>query len=163
MKAMLLCRLAALALLVGCSAPAAPPRTVTPTIGSSKELQALMKEQVNPTFSKLTFLAFHAEEMEDTVSARRQMAEQATRLSSAFARLRDFRTPPTQTPEGREVFFAYAQAVDGYAQKLVGAVATNAEADVQKHLESISKTCNDCHHFFRLDIEDSVVGPGAAQ
>jgi hypothetical protein len=125
------------------------------------ELGLLMKNEINPAFSKLTFLVFHGEEMEeDPVKLRTEMTRHGETLLNSLARLRGWPQPPTVTEEGREVFFTYALSVDKSAQQLLDAIGRSDNATAAKQLESIAKACNNCHHFFRLDIEDSVVGPG---
>lgn len=120
-----------------------------------------MKQEINPAFSKLTFLVFHGEEMEeDPIKLKTEMTRHGKTLLTSLARLRSWPHPPTITDEGREVFFTYALNVDESAQRLLDAIGRTDNATAAKQLETIARACNNCHHFFRLDIEDSVVGPG---
>lgn len=147
--------LAWLFLLACTNAPAprepAPPR--------SPELNKLMNEQVNPTFSKLTFLAFHADTLDDPDAAQAQLVAAADRLSAATERLSTWPEPPVQSDEGREVFQAYSNSMKQYTGNLVTAARGGDPSATTRALEKIAETCNNCHHFFRLHIKDSVVGP----
>jgi cytochrome c553 len=133
-------------------APEAPPTNqVTP-------LNRLMKGEVNPTFSRLIVLVFHSDNLDmnpEVLKVERQRA--ALILKRAVARLREWSDPPTQSPEGREVFYTYANSVDRAAQRLVAAVERDDNAAAAGELEQIATTCNNCHHFFRLRIKDSVI------
>lgn len=129
---------------------------------SSAELNALMNKQVNPAFSKLSFLVFHADTMDDPDAARAELASNAGRLEAATARLSAWANPPVTSAQGREVFHTYSATVHRYSKQLVAAVATDDNGAARQALERIAKTCNECHHFFRLNIKDSVVGPNAA-
>lgn len=157
-------RLCVLLLALGaCGAPA-PSATSDATRTSRKQepLGRLMKEQVNPSFSRLTFLVFHGEDMDDPDAVQAELVRAANVLQGAMAKLHAWPTPPTITDEGRDVFYAYAASVDRASQRLVQSIAARDSDALPAHLESIARTCNDCHHFFRLDIKDSVVGPSAA-
>jgi hypothetical protein len=141
--------------VLACSKPSAVSE---PTTRSSPALNALMNEHVNPAFSKLSFLVFHADTMEDPDAARGALASTARELAAATTQLRTWDDPPVLSREGRDVFQTYSASVDGYAQKLVAAVASGDDGASRHALEQIAETCNNCHHFFRLKIEDSVVG-----
>lgn len=124
------------------------------------ELQLLMKNEINPAFSKITFLVFHGEEMEqDPAALQAELSRYGEALRKALSRLRVWQHPPTESTEGKQVFYAYALSVDKSAARLVDALGRADNQDAAKQLEGIAKTCNSCHHFFRLNIEDSVVGP----
>ena len=143
-------------LLVACSKSAdvnepAPPR--------SPELNALMNNEVNPSFTRLSFLVFHAEDTPDAQAARGELATMANRLATAARQLSAWPDPPVRTKEGRDVFQTYSASVYADAQRLVEAAGANDRAGSVRILERIAQTCNDCHHFFRLKIEDSVVKP----
>lgn len=118
-----------------------------------------MNERVNPSFSRLTFLVFHADTEDDPRAVKAELAKVARTLAGATTRLKAWPTPPVETEQGREVFLTYAAELDRSAQRLVDIVVRSDGAAAAKTLEQIAKTCNDCHHFFRLDIKDSVVGP----
>jgi len=124
------------------------------------ELGLLMKNDINPAFSKLTFLVFHAEEMEEDPNAvRTELTTAATVLRTSIARLREWKQPPTQTVQARDVFFTYAMAVEQSTTRLADAITRNDNGAAVAEMHQIAKTCNSCHHFFRLDIEDSVMPP----
>lgn len=149
---------AALALVLFAACPKAPvPADRQPDAGMA-QLAALMKNQINPAFSKLTFLVFHGEEMqEDPNAVRVEMQRAATILRGSIGELRDWRELSTQSVEGRDVFFTYAASVDRQAQRLVEAIDKKDNETAAAQMQDIADTCNNCHHFFRLRIEDSVV------
>lgn len=118
-----------------------------------------MNEEINPTFTKLSALVFHAETQDDAQAARAELARMSGKLSAATARLEAWPSPPVRSAEGREVFHTYAASIDQDARKLVTSVGAGDTAASKRTLEHIAETCNNCHHFFRLKIEDSVVGP----
>ncbi len=151
-----------LLVLLACSGSAGP-KSATPGIKKSAPLGALMKEQINPAFTKLSFLVFRGDQMEqpaEVVNA--EIVRNARLLGSGTSRLRDWSDPPTETAEAREVFLTYAASVDKTALQLVDAAGRKDATAMATAMEQIAKTCNSCHHFFRLDLEDSVVGPGPA-
>ena len=149
----------ALTLALGACAKAPVPSTEQrPSDASMTALAALMKNQINPAFSKLMFLVFHGEELqEDPNAIRSEMQRFATMLRSGMGELAAWREPPTQSTEGREVFFTYSANVDKQTQALFEAIERRDTDSAEKQMQQIADTCNNCHHFFRLDIEDSVV------
>ncbi len=149
----------ALLLLAGC--PKTPMTPVgEPDKGDITELGLLMKNDINPAFSKLTLLVFHGDEMqEDPAAIQRELTTAASVLRASIARLRAWPQPPTKTNEARDVFFTYATAVDQSTTRLVDAVTRFDSNGAAAQMEQIAKTCNSCHHFFRLEIEDSVMPP----
>jgi len=150
----------ALVLLVACPKAPVPASADRPSDAAMAALAALMKNQVNPAFSKLTFLVFHGEEMqEDPNTVRLEMQRAATILRGSLGQLRDWREPPTQSTEGKDVFYTYAMSVDRQAETLLDAIQRRDGATTVTQMQDMADTCNNCHHFFRLDIEDSVV-PG---
>lgn len=150
--------------LSACAKPAVPSTSQDrPSDAAMAALAALMKNQINPAFSKLTFLVFHGEEMqEDPNTVRIEMQRAATILRGSLGELRDWREPPTQSAEGKDVFYTYAVSVDRQAQTLLDAIDRRDGGATQTQMQDMADTCNNCHHFFRLDIEDSVV-PGRGQ
>jgi cytochrome c556 len=145
-------------LLAACTKAPIPATEQRPSDASMTALAALMKNQINPAFSKLMFLVFHGEELqEDPNAIRIEMQRFATVLRSGMGELAAWREPPTQTTEGREVFFTYSQNVDKQTQSLFDAIERRDGGAAEKQMQEIADTCNNCHHFFRLDIEDSVV------
>jgi len=148
--------------LTACTKAPAPP-SGRPSDAGMAELAALMKNQINPAFSKLTFLVFHGEGLqEDQGAVRLDMQRAATQLRGSISELRDWRELPTQSNEGREVFNTFATSVDRQSQTLFDAIQRGDEVTVQAQMQDMADTCNNCHHFFRLKIDDSVV-PGRAR
>ncbi len=154
-------RRAALALVltagIACTKAPGPPAEKRSDAGMAA-LAALMKNQINPAFSKLTFLVFHAEELqEDPNAVRAELQRFATMLRGSIIELRDWKELPTQSREGRDVFYTYAASVDRQAQTLFDAIQRKDNDTAVAQMQEIADTCNNCHHFFRLEIEDSVV------
>lgn len=142
---------------VACTKAPAPPTEKRSDAGMAA-LAALMKNQINPAFSKLTFLVFHAEELqEDPNAVRAELQRFATMLRGSILELRDWKELPTQSREGRDVFYTYAASVDRQAQTLFDAIQRKDNDTAVAQMQDIADTCNNCHHFFRLEIEDSVV------
>ncbi|MGE0398281.1 MAG: hypothetical protein AB7T06_16375 [Kofleriaceae bacterium] len=150
---------AAVSLVLFAACTKAPvPATDRPPDAGMAALAALMKNQINPAFSKLTFLVFHGEELqEDANAVRAEMQRAASTLRGSISELRDWRELSTQSAEGRDVFFTFAANVDRQAQKLVEAIEKRDADTAMTQMQDIADTCNNCHHFFRLRIEDSVV------
>jgi hypothetical protein len=144
--------------LTACAKAPIPQQTERQSDAGMTALTQLMKNQINPAFSRLTFLVFHGEELqEDPNTVRSELEHTATVLRGAIGQLRDWREPPTQSTEGRDVFYAYAASVDRQAQELFDAIARRDGNTAAAQMQDIADTCNNCHHFFRLKIEDSVV------
>ena len=149
--------------LAGCAKPPVPVTDQRPSDASMTALAALMKNQINPAFSKLMFLVFHGQELqEDQAAVRSEMQRFATILRSGMGELAMWREPPTQSTEGREVFFTFSANVDKQTQTLLEAIERRDNAAAEQQMKDIADTCNNCHHFFRLDIEDSVVPESTA-
>lgn len=146
-------------LLAACTKSPTPPTTVEPPKDAQMAaLAALMKNHINPAFSKLTFLVFHADELqEDPNSVRAEMQRTAMVLRGSIGKLRDWKEIPSESAQGREVFYTYAANVDRQAQQLFDAIERRDHDTAATQMSDIADTCNNCHHFFRLKIEDSVV------
>jgi hypothetical protein len=145
--------------LTACPKPA--PQTAAPgdTPGVTA-LAILMKNRINPAFSKLTFLVFHGDELqEDPNAVRMELQRTANLLKGSVGELKEWREPPTDSTEGREVFYTYTANVDQQARQLFDAIERHDAAAAQTQMQDLADTCNNCHHFFRLKVEDSVV-PG---
>lgn len=143
--------------LAACAATAGP-EVAAPTIARSEELQRIMKGRVNPTFSNLSFLLLRGDEADlapEELAAERQRNVEV--LRGALAEVRALRTVPTRTEEGRAVFATYVDSVSRAADRLAAQVDGGDLVAATATLEEIAETCNACHHFFRLDIHDSVV------
>ncbi len=151
-------RTLALVLLLTACASTPPPATERPAQAGMTELAALMKNHINPSFSRLTFLVFHGDELqENATNLRTEMQQTVTVLRRAVGELRDWRELQTQSAQGRDVFNAFATNVDRQAQQLFDAIDRRDADGTEKQMQDIADTCNNCHHFFRLKIEDSVV------
>jgi hypothetical protein len=151
--------LVALALVhVACTKAPVPASDRAPDAGMAA-LAALMKNQINPAFSKLTFLVFHGDELqEDPNAVRMEMQRAATTLRGSISQLREWpEVSSSQSPEGREVFYTYAASVDRQTQRLFEAIEKRDNDTAATQMQDIADTCNNCHHFFRLKLEDSVV------
>jgi hypothetical protein len=145
-------------LLVACAKqPHRTPSSNARTDASMADLALLMRNDINPAFSKLTFLVFHGSSEDNPTEVRAELARAAGVLRTSIGQLRTWRQPPTETEQGREVFYTYAMSVDAATQRLLDAVQREDASTAATQLQQISRTCNSCHHFFRLDIEDSVV------
>jgi len=154
-------RLAITLLLAACAKAPLPPMAPPPD-ASMTALAQLMKNEINPSFSKVTFLVFHGDEIqEDPTTVRAEIQRAASTLRFSIQQLRDWPDLPTQTTEGRDVFYTFAASVDRQAQHLFDAVQHRDNATAATQVQDMADTCNNCHHFFRLKIEDSVV-PGRA-
>lgn len=149
-------------LLAACTKPAPMTQpTIAPSARSAAvmaELAALMKNEINPAFSKLTFLVAHGDAMDEEREAMMvELQQAASTLQASISKLRGWKTPPTDSAEGREVFYTFATSVDASTGRLVASILAGDKQAATGHLEQIADTCNNCHHFFRLDLEDSVV------
>jgi hypothetical protein len=149
---------ALLVVLIGCAKPTPSSVNDGATIRKLEALGGLMKNDVNPAFSKVVFLLAHADEgTEDPRAVRSELEIATVNLRTAIGKLRLWHNPPTESAEGRDVFLTYAASIDDMAGKLVDALDREDRTTALKHLEQIADTCNNCHHFFRLKIDDSVV------
>ncbi|MEO8700531.1 MAG: cytochrome c [Kofleriaceae bacterium] len=144
--------------LAACTKAPIPPTERPASDASMAALAALMKNQINPAFSKLTFLVFHQDELqEDPNAVRVELERTAMLLRSSIGELRTWQEPPTESREGRDVFYTYAASVETQAQQLFDAVQRRDNTMAATQMQDMADTCNNCHHFFRLKIEDSVV------
>src|SRR5436190_8479388 len=79
------------------------PNQNTPSGGATSDAQItaltlLMKNDINPAFSKLTVLVFHGEDMqEEPKKLRAEMSTAASALRNAMGQLRSWQEPPTET------------------------------------------------------------------
>jgi hypothetical protein len=143
-----------LAFLAGaCSAPAEALTMSHHTEGRS-ELGVFMKTHINPAFSKLSFLLFHAEgeDAGDPAATPRTADE----LSRAAAMLATWSDPPVASDLGKMVFFDYAVSLKRDAATLAEALRMNRRDTAVKTFEALRKKCDSCHHFFRFDESGSV-------
>jgi hypothetical protein len=145
------------AIVLGCAKPPVRPGTHDgATIRKLEALGLLMKNEINPAFSKLAFLLAHAE-TEDPQAVRVELSTAGTTLRSAIGKLKMWHEVPTESAQGRDVFLTYAASIDGLTGKLMDSIGQNDRPKALNQLEEIADTCNNCHHFFRLKLEDSVV------
>lgn len=138
--------------LLGCGGGGAQKQGgLPPKLLHSPELNEIMKNEVNQPFSALMFLVFHAEEASpDGEMDFDKIALPATTLHKGIAKVRSMLNPPVETAEAREVFLTYVDSMVRDSVTLSSAVAIKDREKMETVLKKITKTCNDCHHFFRL-------------
>jgi hypothetical protein len=117
----------------------------------SPVLNKIMKNAVNKPFSKLTFFVFHSEGNFDFSEIDKTTREFHEGISQARA-VTDL---PVDSAQGREVFTTFLENLDHDCLRLSRAIASHDGNTMQSMLARLSRTCNNCHHFFRLDIADS--------
>ena len=117
----------------------------------SPVLNAIMKNEVNKPFSKLTFFVFHSDGDFDF----NEIAKTTAAFHIGIAKARAFPNPPVQSQQGREVFATFLEHLDRDCNRLSTAIAQRDGRKMRVLLGKLSRTCNNCHHFFRLDIADS--------
>jgi cytochrome c556 len=137
----------------GCGGMPAQPATPTPAAKPlhSPELDRIMKNEVNQPYSALVFGVFHSENGVDYAA----IATPLEVLRSGIAKVRNIADPPVETSEARAVFFTYLESLAHDTEKLRSAVARRDPSDTEAALVRLGKTCNSCHHFFRLEIQDT--------
>jgi hypothetical protein len=132
-------------------------KLATPNLLHSPELNGIMKTEVNQPFSALMFLVFHADDADpdSTDLDYAKIMAPASTLRAGIAKVRAIVDPPVLTAEARAVFFSYVDSMVHDSTVLTNAVSQHERTGTEKMLTKISQTCNDCHHFFRLKIEDT--------
>jgi cytochrome c556 len=155
------CRYIAAVMIAGCAAattgPSSQEGTSRTTASStndyrhSPELNRLMKNEINKPFSKLTFFVFHSDGEYDYSEIARTTAQ----FHAGVAKVRAYPDPPVESEQGREVFATFLESLERDCNTLGVAIASRDARQMQKQLGKLSRTCNNCHHFFRLDIADS--------
>ncbi|HEX2687393.1 MAG TPA: hypothetical protein VHN14_12290 [Kofleriaceae bacterium] len=110
-----------------------------------------MKDEVNQPYSALVFGVFHSDNGIDYAT----IAIPLEVLRSGIARVRDIADPPVETNEGRSVFFTYLDSLAHDTEKFRSAVIRRDQPSMEAALVRIGKICNSCHHFFRLEIQDT--------
>jgi hypothetical protein len=150
--------------LAGCPKPEAKEPEPAMDPAWHVELGALMKNEINPPFSKLTFLVFHGEGMDDKDVIKAQIQGSSATLRKAIGRLRTWEHPPTTSAEGRDVFYSFASTVDMSLAKFEVAINAGDDKAAAASLDQVAKTCDSCHHFFRIDVPETgaALAPGAA-
>lgn len=137
-----------------CSAPAPKPATTTAAATGSAQspLDKLMRDRMNKVFSQLIFQVFHADGDPDFAA----LTQQAGELRSVVDSVRHLPTPTVvSSDEAREVFYTYNDALQRDSDKFSVAVDHHDVDSMKSLLTKIGQTCNQCHHFFRLKIDDA--------
>jgi hypothetical protein len=117
-----------------------------------------MKNDINPSFSKVAFLLTRGDTLvEDPKVVRSELLQNVATLRVSIGKLRAWQDLPAETAEGRDVFQTFSASVDDATQQLVRLIEGGDGTKATTVLERIADTCNNCHHFFRLKIEDSKV------
>jgi cytochrome c556 len=140
-------------LAIGCGGASVAQPTAAPAAKSlhSPELNRVMKEEVNQPYSALVFLVFHGEGELDYGAT----AAPSETLRGGISKVRYIAELPTETSEARAVFFTYLDNLALDAERFRGAVLQRDKPGMGSALSRIGKTCNSCHHFFRLEIHDT--------
>lgn len=143
-----------LALPLGCGGGVAEQRAEGPVkLLHSPELNEIMKNEVNQPFSALMFLVFHSDEVsEDGQLDFARIGAPVATLQTGIAKVRAMMNPPVQTAEAREVFTAYVDSLVRDSELLSQALTDKDRPRMEGVLQKITRTCNDCHHFFRLKL-----------
>jgi len=143
---------------LGCGGASPPSTTMAPTLLHSAVLNEIMKTEVNQPFSALTFLVFHAADVNPGSSDLEyaKISIPAATLREGIFKVRAIADPPVLTTEARAVFFTFVESMARDSDQLSTAVASRDRGRTEKLLTKISETCSNCHHFFRLkEIQDS--------
>lgn len=142
-----------MSLLLGCGGAAEPAPVSGAAAGSGgpTELNFIMKNLVNKPFSKLTFFVFHSGGDYNFTEIEKVTRE----FQEGVARVRAYPTPPVQTEEGRQVFATFLENLDKDGGRLAEAIKVRNGKSMESLVGKLSRTCNNCHHFFRLDIADT--------
>lgn len=139
------------AVAAGCSGEPTPSTIPAPARSlHSPELHQIMKDEVSQPYSALVFNVFHSESEIDCAA----IATPVTVLRAGIAKVRDIADPPVTTNEARSVFFTYLESLARDAERFHNAVIHRDRPSMEAALMRLGKTCNNCHHFFRLKIED---------
>jgi hypothetical protein len=117
----------------------------------SSELGVFMKTQVNPPFSKISFLLFHDGDDETAAINRDVLPASASELALAADRLSKWPDPPSGSDQSTLVFREYAQSLRNDAVRMVEALKDPHRDTAARVFESLRKKCDSCHHFFRYD------------
>jgi cytochrome c556 len=141
----------AIASVIATSCARRPAQPATPKVLHSPELDRIMKEEVNQPYSALVFGVFHRETGIDYAA----IATPLEALRSGIAKVRQIADPPVETNEARSVFFTFLESLAHDTERFRGAVARRDEPGMEAALVRLGKTCNNCHHFFRLRLQDT--------
>ncbi|HEU4729247.1 MAG TPA: hypothetical protein VFT22_15195 [Kofleriaceae bacterium] len=132
------------------SCSASPDSHATRRPSRSSTLGAFMKAHVNPSFSKISFLLFHDGEGDDELDPA-ELPASASALAQAAEQLSKWPDVPGDSPQSKQVFIEYAEALNNDARNLVNALRSDRPGLTVKVFESLRKRCDSCHHFFRYD------------
>jgi len=135
-------------------AKSSPAAASSGTSLHSAELNRIMKLEVNQPFSAMQFMVFHAEGEIDYAA----LATPAETLRGGITKVRAIVDPPVQSNEARSVFFTFVENLSHDADRLAQGVARHDRGQIEAALNRIGDTCNNCHHFFRLAIDDTPAG-----
>ncbi len=144
--------------LAGCGSRPASETPGPPSWGHSARLSAIMKNEVNQPFSALSFAVYFAHDGElarDAEPPYPDIAQPTAALRAGLTKVRFLPDLPASTPEAREVFVAYIDGLLHDSDALADAIADRDRPRTEALLTKISVTCNDCHHFFRLAVDDT--------
>lgn len=146
-------RAAILLLLAGCPAhKTTPPQKPDPVDPAAlAELGLLMKNDINPAFSKLSFLVLHGDGEDDPAKLKTDIQTSAQTLRKGIDRLMTWQKPPTSSKEGRDVFYSFAASIDATLARFETALARDDAKTAADALDQMAKHCENCHHFFRVD------------
>lgn len=143
------------ATLLACGAPGtAKPTTTSQTAAPQKspELGRLMRTKMNAAYSQLVFLVFHAEGEPDYA----KIDEHTGQLREAVENVMSLTPPPVvQSEEARSVYMTYNETLRRDSARFAQSVALKNRDDMGALLTKVGETCNACHHFFRIEIEDA--------
>ncbi|MCE9580196.1 MAG: hypothetical protein K8W52_44175 [Deltaproteobacteria bacterium] len=117
-----------------------------------------MKNEVNQPFSALSFAVYFARDGEPESGAEPpypDIAQPAAALRAGLSKVRFLADVPAPTPEARDVFAAYIDGLLHDSDALSDAIANRDRPGTVALLTKIAATCNDCHHFFRLAVDDT--------
>lgn len=150
----------------GASVGGAGPSTARVTRAELTELTLFMKAEVNPPFSKLSFLLFHQGDPSELDPS--MLPTAAVDLAAATTKLSEWPTPYGDSAQAQQVFFEYAASLRNNAANLAQAVSADDLELARKSFEELRGNCDSCHHFFRFGeassapVEPTLISPGAA-
>lgn len=143
--------IAAVLATVGCSG-STPPTAAPAAKKKDGELDKLMRNRMNKSYSQLVYFVFHGEGEPDFA----KITAEGHELRSAVDSVRALQMPAmVTTEEARSVYRSYNDTLQRDSERFGEAIAAKDMARMRTVLDKIGKTCNDCHHFFRVKIEDA--------
>jgi hypothetical protein len=135
------------------SRPTGPTGPTGPQRQELVELVDLMKAIVDPPFSRINFVVYHADEAgSDPAKLRAQLLESVATLERGAGQLVSWPNPPVHTPAERQLFSRLAAELDGRVHELERAAMSGNAAHIQRAVEQITETCNACHEKFRHSL-----------